>query len=154
VTPADKVPKGAEVARTIVEGGAALMPEGGPVTFLHPLDNTVIRIDMMPNDTVTPAVKEFRDTAKNPYAGQQTAITEGKAAYEQWCAGCHLADGTGRIGSNLTDAEVRYPRVATDVGEFEVIYAGASGAMQPFGDRIPQDTILKVIAFLDTLKKK
>ncbi|MEZ5366136.1 MAG: PQQ-dependent sugar dehydrogenase [Bryobacterales bacterium] len=153
VVPADKVPKGAEVARTIQKGGAALMPENGPVTFLHPLDNTVLKLDMMPGDTVTPQVEQFRATAKNPYAGQQAAIAEGKATYDKWCAGCHLADGTGRIGSNLTDAEVRYPRVATPVGEFEIIYAGGSGAMQPFGDRIPQDAILKLIAFLDTLKK-
>jgi cytochrome c(L) len=129
------------------------MPEGGPVTLLNPLDNTVIPLDKMPNDTATPAVQQFLDTAKNPYAAQQAAISDGKALYDQWCAGCHLADGTGRIGSNLTDAEVRYPRVATDVGQFEIIYAGGSGAMQPFGDRISQDGILKVIAFLDTLKK-
>ncbi len=153
VVPADEVPEGAEVARTISGGGASLMPEGGPVTFLHPLDNTVIRMDMMPEDEPTAQVEEFIATAENPYSGQQPAIAAGKVSYDRWCAGCHLADGTGRIGSNLTDDEVRYPRVQSPVGEFEIIYAGGSGAMQPFGDRISQDDILKLIAFLETLKK-
>jgi cytochrome c-L len=36
---------------------------------------------------------------------------------------------------------------------FEVIYGGGSGAMQAFGNRLTQEEILKVMAFVDTLKK-
>ena len=64
------------------------------------------------------------------------------------------ADGTGRIGPNLTDALVTHPRVATDAGMFEVIYGGAAGAMQPFGSRLTQEEILRVMAFVETLKKR
>ena len=47
-----------------------------------------------------------------------------------------------------------YQRVANDVGMFEVIYGGASGAMQAFGNRLTQDEILKMMAFIDSIKKK
>jgi len=86
------------------------------------------------------------------WIGNTQAIAEGKTAYVQWCAGCHLDDGTGRIGSNLVDDEYRYQRTNTDVGLFEVIYAGATGAMQAFGDRVSQDDILKIIAYMKTLE--
>ena len=44
--------------------------------------------------------------------------------------------------------------MAGDVGLFEVIYGGATGAMQAFGNRLTQDEILKMMAFIDSLKKK
>ena len=46
-----------------------------------------------------------------------------------------------------------YPRMTTDHGKFEIIYAGGAGAMQAFGRRIDQDAILEIIAFLDTLNQ-
>jgi cytochrome c-L len=52
------------------------------------------------------------------------------------------------------DAQVTYPRVATEVGVFEVIYGGGTGAMQPFGARYTRDEILRVMAFVDSLKQK
>jgi cytochrome c-L len=58
------------------------------------------------------------------------------------------------MGSNLVDAQFTYPRVRTDTGLFEVIYGGATGAMQAFGDRVSQDEILKIMAHLETLKKR
>ena len=73
--------------------------------------------------------------------------------WQKWCRACHLDDGTGRIGPNLVDDKVHYPRVATDVGLFEVVYAGGAGAMQGFGKRVDQDTILAVMAYLGTLQE-
>ena len=47
-----------------------------------------------------------------------------------------------------------YPRSATDVGMFEVIYGGASGAMQSFARRgMTQDQMLKIIAYVRSLAK-
>jgi cytochrome c-L len=91
------------------------------------------------------------------YKGRTITVIAGTtpgALYDQWCASCHLADGAGRIGPNLTDATVVHPRVATDVGMFEVIYGGGSGAMQAFGNRLTQDEILKLMAFVETLKRR
>ena len=60
--------------------------------------------------------------------------------------------GLGRMGSNLVDAQVRYPRANTPAGFFEIVYAGATGAMQAFGDRVGQDDILKIEAYVESLK--
>jgi cytochrome c(L) len=96
----------------------------------------------------------MRKDGTNAYNGNRGAISAGKGLYDKWCASCHLADGTGRMGSNLVDAQVTYPRVKTDAGVYEVIYAGATGAMQAFGDRIGQDDILKIVAYVNSIKKK
>ncbi len=98
-------------------------------------------------------MNEFHVTGENPYRGDEAAIADGQRLYDRWCQACHLRDGAGRIGPPLNDDEYRYERVATDKGEFEVIYGGAAGAMQAFGVRMPQDDILKIMAYVETLKK-
>ena len=150
IVPADQVPAGAEVARTVGAPPAAGAAGGsGPVTLVHPLDNTPLEL----NDLgATAQVREFLASGDNPYRGDAAAIEQGKEVYGQWCASCHLADGTGRMGSNLVDPQVRYPRVSTTAGFFEVVYAGATGAMQAFGDRVGQDDILKIEAYVESLK--
>ena len=60
----------------------------------------------------------------------------------------------GRIGSTLIGESWKYERAATDVGMFEILYGGASGAMQSFARRgMTQDQMLKVIAYVRSLKK-
>lgn len=152
IVPANEVPAGAETARTVQQVSQAA-PAGSANQFLHPLDNRPIALNMHPNETVTQQVATFQKTGNNPYKGNAQAIAAGKPVYMQWCAGCHLENGTGRIGSNLVDNAYTYPRTATDRGTFEVIYAGATGAMQAFGNRVTQDDILKIMAYLSSLKR-
>jgi cytochrome c-L len=121
------------------------------VQFRDPLNDEALEI---PREDVSPAVAEFHRTGENPYAGDEQAIAEGGALYKRWCQACHLPDGTGRIGPNLVDEQWRYERTGTDVGQFEIIYAGGAGAMQAFGQRLRQDEILRLIAFLDTMRAK
>jgi len=103
---------------------------------------------------LTDAVKTFHATGRNLYAGDGKVLAEGKQLYLSWCQGCHLPDGTGRIGPSLVGDSFTYDRVSSDVGMFEVIYGGAAGAMQPFSKRISQDQMLKIIAYVRSLKKK
>ncbi len=158
IVAADQVPAGAETARVVTEisqtGGAATSNADGSVAFQHALDNKPLKIVPMANERVSAQVTQFLKTGVNPYKGNTAATAAGKVTYGQWCAACHLADGTGRIGSNLVDNNYTYPRVKTDVGTFEVIYGGASGAMQSFGGRIGQDDILKIMTYMESLKKK
>ncbi len=156
VVPADEVPSGVQTARTVTEITQAPAPAaaGEAVAFRHPLDNQPLKLDMLPNEVVTDQVRAFHRTGTNPYRGDAAAIAAGKQSYTQWCAACHLDNGTGRIGSNLVDNRFTYPRVRTDSGVFEVIYAGATGAMQAFGNRVSQDEILKIMAYLETLRKR
>jgi len=128
-------------------------PAGGDEQFRHVLDNSPIAFTYKPEQTITEAVASFKQTLKNPYADNAEAIAEGKQLYDRTCAACHLPDGSGRIGPNLNDDEWRYPQIATDKGLFEIIYAGGAGAMQPFGRRLTQDEILRVMAYVRTLRR-
>ena len=157
VVAANNIPAGSETARVVTEisqaGGAAASNADGSVAFQSALDNKPLKIVPMAGERVSAQATQFQKTGVNPYKGNTAAATAGKAVYQQWCAACHLADGTGRIGSNLVDNTYTYPRVKTDVGTFEAIYGGASGAMQSFGGRVSQDDILKIMTYIESLKK-
>ena len=124
------------------------------ITFKHPLDNSPIELKLLPDEKETDAVREFVATGNNAYRSNAEALAEGKELYERHCQSCHLPDGSGRLGPTLITDDWKYKRVATDVGMFEVIYAGAAGAMQSFFRRgVTQDETLKMIAYVRTLKK-
>ena len=148
VVPAGQVPTGAETARTLT--AAAAGGDGGRgIEFLHSLDNEPLEV---PVDGISKAAERFHATGSNPYRGDPEAIAAGRASYAKWCRACHLDDGTGRIGPNIVDDNTTYSRGNTDVGLFEIIYGGGTGAMQAFSKRLSQDEILKVMAFVESLK--
>jgi cytochrome c-L len=125
-----------------------------PIVFRHALDNSILEIKPRPNEVETQVVKEFRATGKNGYAGDAAALAEGKKLYAANCQACHLPDGSGRLGPSLIGDDWVRERAATDVGMFEIIYAGSSGAMQSFARRgMTQDQMLKIIAYVRSLKK-
>jgi cytochrome c-L len=130
--------------------GAALPQE---IAFRYAIDNSPLDVTPKPGETLTDAVQEFRKTGQNPYNGKEDALAEGKKLYATYCQVCHLPDGSGRMGASLIGEKHVYERITNDVGLFEVIFGGASGAMQPFGKRMTQDQILKVMVYLRTLMK-
>lgn len=122
------------------------------IEFRHAFDDSVLDVSPREDETFTDAVRSFHATGRDPYVGQADAIAAGKSLYEDWCQSCHLPSGTGRIGPNLIDREYNYDRVASDAGLFEVIFAGAGGAMQSFRTRMTQDEMLKLVAYLRSLQ--
>jgi cytochrome c-L len=138
---------GSAVAFAAFAGAAA-----GP-QFTSPLDNSPLEIKLLPNEKITESVQKFYDTGENPYKGDPQAVTAGKELYDSTCQACHLPDGSGRIGPSLIGDTHHYPRFTTDKGMFEIVYGGATGAMQPFGKRLTQDQILHVMAYVRSLKK-
>jgi cytochrome c-L len=134
--------------------GTASQLARADVEFRHALDNSPLEVKPRLNEVETEAVKEFKATGKNPYRGDEAALAEGRKLYLANCQACHLPDGSGRIGPSLIgDTWVR-ERAATDVGMFEIIYGGSSGAMQSFARRgTTQDQMLKIIAYVRNLKK-
>jgi cytochrome c-L len=132
---------------------SALAAAEKPV-FRHVIDDAPLDVRLQPGEPATEAVKRFHETGENAYVGDPAAIAEGKQHYETWCQSCHLPDGSGRIGPSLVDDQYGYPRTRTDVGMFEIIFGGGAGAMQPFKDRLTQDQILKLIAYLRTLRDR
>lgn len=128
-------------------------PARADVEFKYVIDNSPLDVTPKPGEQVTAAVQEFKQTGKNPYNGKPDALAEGKRLYDENCASCHMPDGSGGMGAQLNGPTHLYPRVGTDVGLFEVVFGGASGAMQPFSQRLTQDQILKIMAYVRTLMK-
>lgn len=127
---------------------------GEPIVFRHALTGEPLDMNMRPDQEITEAVEIFHETGENPYSGDPEAIEAGEEIYNKQCASCHLKDGTGRIGPNLTDDIWTRERTDTQIGRFEVIYGGGAGAMQAFGRRIDPDEILKVMAYIDTFRQE
>lgn len=126
-----------------------------PLTFGHVFDDSPLNVtEPRSGETFTEAVLDFHRTGANSYNGDTVAEADGGRLYNHWCQACHMPDGSGRIGPPLVDGTYRYERVGTDKGEFEVIYGGAAGAMQGFGRRLDQDDILKIMAYVEVLKRR
>lgn len=139
------------MAALAVWGGVAAADE---VVFRNVLTGAPLDVKPHPNEVETEAVKQFKQTGVDPYRGDEQALAEGKKLYATYCQACHLPDGSGRMGPSLIGDEWAYPGSSKDVGMFEVIYGGASGAMQSFAKRgLTQDQILKIIAYVRSLKK-
>lgn len=125
----------------------------GVPQFTSPLDDSPLEVKPLPGEKVTDAVQKFYDTGHDPYKSDTQALSDGKELYDTYCQACHLPDGSGRIGPSLIGDAHRYPRVTTDKGMFEIVYGGATGAMQPMGKRLTQDQILRIIVYVRSLKK-
>jgi cytochrome c-L len=124
------------------------------VEFRHALDGSPLNLAPLPGEELTPAVKSFHETGVNPYKGNPEALAKGKELYETYCHVCHLPDGSGKMGPSLISDTPVLPRAGTDVGKFEIIHSGASGAMSSFSRRgLTQDQILSIIAYVHSLKK-
>jgi cytochrome c-L len=125
-----------------------------PIVLRHALDNSPLEVKPRPGEVETEAVKKFKETGTNPYIADEAALADGKKLYQVNCQACHLPNGSGRIGPSLIDDTSKYPRGTTDVGIFEILYGGASGAMQSFARRgMTQDQMLKTMAYVRSLKK-
>jgi cytochrome c-L len=132
----------------------AACPLRAEIVFHHALDNSVLDVKPRPNEVETEAVKEFKTTGKNVYVGQDQALADGRKLYQANCQTCHLPDGSGRIGPSLIGDNWVRERAANDVGMFEIIYGGSSGAMQSFARRgMTQDEMLRIMAYVRSLKK-
>lgn len=124
------------------------------IEFRSALDDSPLDLSPIKGETITDEVKKFYETGEDPYVGNADAIAEGKALFNDNCQVCHKPDASGGMGPSLIDDVVVNERANTDVGKFEIIHSGAAGAMRPFSKRgVTQDQILKIIAYIHTLKK-
>lgn len=124
------------------------------IDFRNALTNAPLDVKPKKGEVETEAVGKFKQTGENPYNDDAAVMADGKKLYAGNCSACHLPDGTGRIGPNIVDDSVVRERVGTDVGMFEIIYGGGSGAMQSFHRRgMVQDDMLKIMAYVRSLRK-
>lgn len=142
------------IAAASISARSSLAWAADKPVFTHPFGGPPIATPLKPGEAETPALTTFKETGANSYRGNASAVAEGKALYEQWCQVCHGADASGAMGPSVIGSKHVYPQTATDVGMFAIIYAGASGAMQPFANRdLSQDGMLKIIAYVRSLEK-
>jgi cytochrome c-L len=126
---------------------------GAAPEFRSAVTNAPLSLDLRPGDELTEGMKQFYASGQNPYAGRADALARGKELYNEVCQVCHMPDGSGRIGPSLIDDRYINPRANTEVGMFEILLGGAFGAMRPVYDRMSQDEMLKVLAYVKILKK-
>jgi cytochrome c oxidase cbb3-type subunit 3 len=76
------------------------------------------------------------------------ALEEGKEIYLKNCAACHVADGGGLVGPNLTDDAYIYGCDIKDI--FKVITNGTSKGMPPW-KALGADKVQKVASYVVSL---
>lgn len=127
---------------------------GEPLEFTDVFGSPLNVGEPRPDETFSEEVMEFHRTGENPYDDNEEAIEEGAELYNSTCRGCHGKEAGGGMGPSLVDETFANERVAADKGFFEVVHGGASGAMQAFGDRLDQAEILKIMAYVDSLRQE
>jgi cytochrome c oxidase cbb3-type subunit 3 len=77
---------------------------------------------------------------------EEERLAEGEHLFAQSCAMCHGADGTGGIGSNLTQQEFIYGR--SDDAIRSSIQNGRQGGMPGFTHQLSADQIESLLRFV------
>ncbi|MBX7125592.1 MAG: c-type cytochrome [Cyclobacteriaceae bacterium] len=94
-----------------------------------------------------PAIDEANVTVTTDVA----ALADGKTTFTSICASCHLADGGGDIGPNLTDQYWKHGGSATDL--FKVVKNGVQGTnMVAWGSSLSPEKIRNVVSYVLTLQ--
>lgn len=106
-----------------------------------------------PTPAAAPASSAAKESpAKNPFTSDAAAIAEGKRLFFKWnCYGCHGTQGGGGMGPSLIDAEWRYG--GDDASVFETIKHGRPKGMPPWADKLSDEEIWKVMAYVRSLYK-
>ena len=106
---------------------------------------------LAPKPDDTPAVRQFKESGRNPYYQDPKAIADGfRLARASACTHCHGESLGGLIGPSLTNGNWRHLRNGTDKGMFETLYFGTSAGMAAWGKlgSLSEDEILKVMSFV------
>jgi cytochrome c-L len=123
------------------------------ITFRHAVTGESLSFEYGKAGGDTEAFKKFKETGKNPYNGDKDAIEKGHSLYLTACSGCHGHEAEGKLGPGLADDYWTYPRAATDVGLFEILWGGAQGMMGPQNVNLNADEQLQVMAWLRSFYK-
>jgi cytochrome c-L len=136
--------------------GAAIMAipaAHADITLRQALTGEVLDLSFAKKGGNTDVFKQFMQTGKNPYNGNEEAIKKGESLYMTGCSGCHGHEAEGKLGPGLADDYWTYPRNSTDVGLFEVLFGGANGMMGPQYVNFSTDEMLHIMAFIRHIYK-
>ena len=86
----------------------------------------------------------------NPFEGDAGAAQQGKALFGAMnCVYCHGANGSGLMGPPLNGPGWRYGGAPADL--FNSVHDGRPQGMPAYRDRLPPESIWKLVAYLETL---
>lgn len=91
------------------------------------------------------------DMTKNPYAGKQNIVKEGKKVYDDTCKACHGEGGKGDICPDLQTKKKKFGNSDADL--FATISKGRPGGMPNWDNALGPDRIWKVITYLRSIEK-
>lgn len=87
----------------------------------------------------------------NPYAGDPDAVAEGGRLFVWYhCAECHAPGAGGFIGPSLRDPYFRYG--GDPISIYQSIWAGRPHGMPTWANKIPDEQIWKIVAFIQSLQ--
>jgi len=132
---------------------AALSTAQADITLRHALTGETLDLSFAKKGGNTEQFKQFMQTGKNPYNGNEEAIKKGESLYMTGCSGCHGHEAEGKLGPGLADDYWTYPRNATDQGLFELLFGGANGMMGPQYVNFSTDDMLHIMAFIRHIYK-
>jgi cytochrome c oxidase cbb3-type subunit 3 len=108
----------------------------------------------------TMLIQQEKELSKVPLDQLLSQIREDDAAVkvgqkiftgEGTCFTCHKKDGSGDIGSNLTDDYWIYGHKLVDI--YDVVYNGRpEKGMPPFGASLGPDKVMRIVAYVDSLR--
>jgi cytochrome c-L len=141
------------LAAIVLGAGLALIDAQAEITFRHAVNGETLSFEFGKAGGDTEAFKKFKETGKNPYNGDKDAIDKGHSLYLTACSGCHGHEAEGKLGPGLADDYWTYPRAASDVGLFEVLWGGAQGMMGPQNANLNADEMLRIMAWMRSAYK-
>lgn len=83
---------------------------------------------------------------------EERMLLVAKGKFEGSCASCHLADGSGSTGPNLTDGEFVHIQKLEDI--YDVITVGRNAGAMPGWPTIDKNTRIILTAYVATLRGK
>jgi cytochrome c oxidase cbb3-type subunit 3 len=124
------------------QGSEGRVPDGG-LTRGRPTDTIPgVHPGMMPEAVL--------GEVHNPYAGDRAAIATGRQMFVGFnCAGCHSAYAGGGMGPSLRDSLWIYG--SSDAQIFSSIAEGRAEGMPAWGERLPDELIWRLVAYIRTL---
>lgn len=98
-----------------------------------------------------PGPKLPENLPKNPYNGDQVAMTEGRRLFVWYnCSGCHGGRGGGGMAPSLRDPVWRFG--SSDAHVFASIAEGRGEGMPAWGTKVPEDQIWKIVAYIKSMR--
>lgn len=91
------------------------------------------------------------DTIQNPYAGDASAVMQGRQIFVQMnCAGCHGGHAGGGMGPDLRPDHI-FDFGSSPADLFDTISQGRGMGMPAWGMKLPPEVIWKLVAYIQSL---